>query len=286
MPKPDHGIKELADTSGRQLARLAGMNCGSWRPLESTLPATTELLADRVFQARQGRERFAVYFEFNTRWDRHAPWDILAKSGLVSRRVRLPTVCIAVVFRQRGFRSLEGSFRLQTAGGPTQQVWIRELCLWTVQPEPWWEDDPGLMALYPLCQHGRQPRDAIAFAAAAIERKVPLPGARDEALALLNIFGELAFLRLDVERVIGSVKMKESRMLRRIRQEEALQVKRTDLLKVVRRFHGEAFEAEVADTINHLDDLAELERLFDATLLEGISKDTFRMRLSAEGTAD
>src|SRR5438552_14482652 len=116
MAKTDHGIKELADTSGRQLARLAGMNCQRWRPLESTLPTTTELLADRVFQARQGRERFAVYFEFYTRWDRNAPWDILAKSGLISRRVHLPTVCDAVVFRKRGFRSLEGSFQLRAAG--------------------------------------------------------------------------------------------------------------------------------------------------------------------------
>jgi hypothetical protein len=70
-------------------------------------------------------------------------------------------------------------------------------------------------------------------------------------------------------------------MLRRIRQEEALLVKRTDLLTAVRSKFGEAFEAEVADTINHLDDLPRLERLFTATLLEGISKDTFRRRLSA-----
>src|SRR5262249_15152695 len=148
-------------------------------------PATTELLADRVFSARQGRERFAVYFEFYARWERNAPWDMLAKSGLLSRRVHLPTVCIAVVFKPRGYRPLNGTLRLEASGGPTQQLWLREVCLWRTKPEPWWEEQPGLMALYPLCQHDKQPREAIRYAAAAIERKVPLPGARDEALALL-----------------------------------------------------------------------------------------------------
>jgi hypothetical protein len=281
MPQSDHGIKELVDTSGRQLARLAGLNCQQWRPVESTLPATTELLADRVFQVREGRERFAVYFEFYTRWDRHAPWDMLAKSGLVSKRLHLPTVCVPVVFHPRGFRSLNGTFRLEAVGGPTQQLWIREVCLWNLKPEPWWEDEPGLMALYPLCQHGRQPREAITFAAEAIERKVPTPGARDEALALLTIFGERAFPRLDVERLIGSEKMKESRVLRRMRQEGALATLRASLIKVVRAHFGEPFAAEVADTINSMEDLARLEQLFDATVLEGISADGFRMRLSA-----
>jgi hypothetical protein len=281
MPQSDHGIKELADTSGRQLARLAGLDCRHWRPVESTLPATTELLADRVFQARQGRERFAVYFEFYTRWDRNAPWDMLAKSSLVSKRLHLPTVCVPVIFLARGYRSMKGTFRLEVAGEPTQQLWVREVCLWKQVPDPWWEDEPGLMALYPLCQHGRQPREAITFAAAAIERKVPTPGARDEALALLTIFGERAFPKLDVERIIGSEKMRESRMLRRVRQEGELSRQRNNLLKVVQSKFGKAFEAEVADTINHMDDLAHLEQLFDATVLEGISADVFRRRLAA-----
>ena len=60
MAERDHGIKEIADVAGQQLARLAGLKCSRWRPLESTLPATLELLADRVFLARQGRERFVV----------------------------------------------------------------------------------------------------------------------------------------------------------------------------------------------------------------------------------
>ncbi len=89
--------------------------------------------------------------------------------------------------------------------------------MWQTKPESWWEDQPGLMALYPLCQHEKQPRKAIQYAAAAIERKVPTPGPRGEALALLTIFGEFAFPSLNVERIIGSEKMHQSKMLRRIR---------------------------------------------------------------------
>src|SRR5262249_25092956 len=74
----DHGIKIIASTTGRQLARVAGVPCQRLEPLESTLQATTEMLADRVFLARRGRERFVVYFEFYTYWDRNAPWDLLA----------------------------------------------------------------------------------------------------------------------------------------------------------------------------------------------------------------
>ncbi len=131
----DQGIKEIADTAGQQLARLAGLECSRWGPLESTLPATTELLADRAFLARRGSERFAVYFEFYTRWDRDVPWDMLAKSSLLSKRVHLPTVCIAIVFQRRGYRSLNGTFRLEAAGGPTQQLWLREVRLWQTRPE-------------------------------------------------------------------------------------------------------------------------------------------------------
>jgi len=30
MAKPDHGIKEIADAAGRQLARLARLECSRW----------------------------------------------------------------------------------------------------------------------------------------------------------------------------------------------------------------------------------------------------------------
>ncbi|HEX5270636.1 MAG TPA: hypothetical protein VFW33_09130 [Gemmataceae bacterium] len=203
MAEFDHGIKHITDKSARELARVAGVRCQRLTPLEGTLPATTELLADRAFRATRGRERFVLYFEFYTTWDRNARWDMLAKSGLLSQRLRLPTVSLAFVLRRRGFRSSGGRFRLEAVGGPTQQLWFREVCLWRLEPEDWWEGVPGLMALYPLCRHGRPAAEAIRYAAAAIERQdAGAPELKDD-LALLNIFGELAFPHLDVGRIIG-----------------------------------------------------------------------------------
>jgi hypothetical protein len=49
MAEFDHGVKKIAQTTGRQLARVAGVRCRAWQTLESTLQITTELLADRVF---------------------------------------------------------------------------------------------------------------------------------------------------------------------------------------------------------------------------------------------
>jgi hypothetical protein len=263
MAEFDHGFKMIAVTTGRQLARLAKVESTSWRPAESTVQASVEKLADRVFLAGRGRKRFAVYFEFYTTWDSAAPWDLLAKSGLLSQRERLPTVSIAVVLRRQGFRSRDGQLRLEAAGGPTQQLWFKELCLWKLKPEAWWEDEPGLMALYPLCEHGRRPRDAITYAAGVIEAKVTGEVERAERLALLSIFGELAFPKLDVERMIGSEKMKESRMLRRIRQEGELAARRADILRVLRaRFQAEP-PLEVASALDAVDDLSRLEPLLD-----------------------
>ena len=115
MAEFDHDIKLITDRSARELARAAGLRCGRLTPLEGTLPATVELLADRAFRASRGRERFVVYFEFYARWDRNAPWDMLAKSGLLSQRLRLPAVCLAFVLLPQGFRSQGGQLRLEFA---------------------------------------------------------------------------------------------------------------------------------------------------------------------------
>jgi len=284
MAQPDHGIKEIADAAGRQLARLARLECSRWGPLESTLPATIELLADRAFLARQGRERFVVYFEFYSRWERQAPWYMLAKSGLLSKRVHLPTVCIAIVFKTPGYRPLKGTFRLSAAGGPTQQLWLREVCLWRTKPEPWWEEQPGLMALYPLCQHEKQPRAAIRHAAEAIERKVATAGPRDDALALLSIFGEQAYPRLDVERIIGSEKMKESKMLRRIRQEGELAAKRSAILRVLRaRFRSEP-APNLGSVLDAVEQPGQLEPLLDLAATCS-NLDEFQNALQRQGAA-
>jgi hypothetical protein len=44
---------------------------------------------------------------------------------------------------------------------PTQQVWFREICLWQQEPQPWWDQVPGLMALSPLCRQKRPPKEVL-----------------------------------------------------------------------------------------------------------------------------
>jgi hypothetical protein len=73
MAEFDHGIKRITDTTAKELAQIARLKCDRMQPLEGSLPATTELLADRAFLARRKRERFVVYYEFYTQWDRNAP---------------------------------------------------------------------------------------------------------------------------------------------------------------------------------------------------------------------
>ena len=192
MAEFDHGVKLIVSSAGRELARMAGLACRGWQPLESTVQATTELLADRVFRARQGRQRFVVYFEFYTTWDAAAPWNLLAKAGLLSQRERLPTVCLVFVLLPRGYRPQGGQFRLEAAGGPTQQLWFHEVPLWEQTPQSWWEEAPTLMPLYPLCRHGRVPRQAIEHAAAVIRARVPDRPEQADTLALLSIFSDLA----------------------------------------------------------------------------------------------
>ena len=62
-------MKQIAETTGRPLARIAGVECSGWAPLESSLPATVEKLADRAFRASRGEASVVVYFEFYTTWD-------------------------------------------------------------------------------------------------------------------------------------------------------------------------------------------------------------------------
>jgi hypothetical protein len=226
--------------------------------------------------------RFVVYYEFYTQWDRNAPWDMLAKSGLLSQRLHLPTVCLAFVLRPRGFRSQAGKLRLQAAGGPTQHLWYREVCLWEVTPEQWWDNVPGLMALYPLCRHGRPPREAVRHAADTIERMVTEQGEREDHLFLLNIFGELAYPRLNVERIIGSAAViGESKIVKRIRREADIERLQTDLLIVIGGRFGDDVAAELAPGVNSVDDPQVLERLLKQAVA-GSSLETFRSALKSE----
>ena len=65
-----------------------------------------------------------------------AVWSVLAKSGLLSERERLPTRSLVFVLLPQGYRDQDGTFRLEAEPGePTQQVWFKEVCLWKEKPE-------------------------------------------------------------------------------------------------------------------------------------------------------
>jgi hypothetical protein len=290
MAEFDHGVKRIAQEAGRQLARLADIACTRLHPLEGTLPATTELIADRAIWAARGRERFVVYFEFFTTWNRHAPWGLLAKSGLLAERERLPVVCVVLVLQPRGYRPQQGRFRLEACGGPTQQAWFREICLWKVKPETWWEQSPALMTLFPLSCHGLRPAEAVRHAASVIELQVEDPAAKADGLFFLSIFGELAYPRLDVSAIVGREKMKTSRFVREMREEERevgrqeglLAARHQDVLEALEaRFSSEA-RTSLEAAITRIADAEHLRRLVRAAATCK-SLDEFRAALTSNG---
>ncbi len=101
MAEYDHGFKIAARHAGTGLPRLAGIAVQRWEAIGDTLQ-TTERLADRAFRARNGDRRFVVYVEAYTNWVESAPWSVLAKSGLLSERERLPTRSLIFVLLPEG----------------------------------------------------------------------------------------------------------------------------------------------------------------------------------------
>jgi hypothetical protein len=276
MPSFDRGFKIVAHVAGRRLAGLGDVVCTSWRPIVSEVQAV-ERLADRAFRAARGRGRFVVYREAYTYGEEGVPWSVLAKSDLLSERERLPTVSLIFYLRPDGYRPLRGAFRLEALGGPTQQVWPREVRLWEEVPDASWEQVPGLMALYPLCRHAQTPRQAVAHAAAAIERAsasarqraAARGSARQRAaargsadlLTVLGIFGRLAYPDLDTFALIGREQMKESPAYQEIMDEGRVEAHRAGILmNLEERFGTEAAEQVRAD-VQTIEDLTQLERL-------------------------
>ena len=271
MAEFDHGMKRIAEATGRQLARVAGIECATWEPLESTLPITVELLADRAFLATRSGDRFVVYFEFYTTWDPEAPWDILAKSALLSRREKVPTVCIVVVLQPKGYKPQNGRIQLEANGAIRQFVRLEEVLLWEVTPEPWWDDEPGLMALYPLCHHGEDPEAAIRHAAVAIERNASDVLERRDFLSFLSIFANLKYPLEDVVNIMSDEAMRELPLIKlytaKGREEGSLTTRRADILKVLRSRHRIAQTEELASALDLVKEPDRLEHLMDAALV-------------------
>ena len=266
MAQFDHAIKQIAETTGRPLARIAGVECTEWAPLESSLPATVEKLADRAFRASQGEASFVVYFEFYTTWDAAAPWDILGKSGMLSQREHLPTVCIVVVFQPKGYKPQNGRIQLEAVGGMTQFVRLREVPLWEITPEPWWDDEPGLMALYPLCHHGEEAEVAIRHAASAIEKAVAEQSVREDYLAFLGFYSLLGYPTANVLGIIGRENMRDSAFFQQVSAEGESKARRADIIRVVRSRFEVAQTDDLASALSSINDPERLDALFDLAL--------------------
>jgi hypothetical protein len=260
MPAYDAGFKIAARVSGRQLATIGGVRCEAWEPIVSEIQ-TTERLADRVFRARRGRQRFVVYMEAYTYWKSSAPWSVLLKSAMLSERERLPTISLVFILAPRGYRSQGGQFRLAVEGDPTQQVWFREICMWQRQAEPWWDDVPGLMALSPLCRQERPPREALAHASAAITARTADVIERANLLTTLGIFGKLAYPGFDVMELIGREHMKESPFFYEIMEEGRLEKARQYILTTLKERFGPSAAKEFARRLNAITDIKQLDRL-------------------------
>jgi predicted transposase YdaD len=226
-------------------------------------------LADRAFEATHGAERFLVYVEAYTTWVESAPWNLLAKSGLLSEHRRMPTLALVFVLHPRGHRDHGGTFRLEVAGNPTQQLWFREVRLWEVEPQKWWEHYPGLMALTPLCRHTEGVREVVIHAAEAIRYRSLDTARRADLLTTLAIFGKLAEGSLDVFSIIGRQEMHDNPLIREFiqegrqegRQEGELTASRIAVRLAVEAKFGTASAAKCDPQLGKIADLVRLQTL-------------------------
>jgi hypothetical protein len=251
MAEMDIGFKIAAHSSGREMCWLRGIHTDAWEPISDTLQ-TTERLADRAFRAREGNNEFVVYFEAYTTWRADARWNILAKSGLLSERERLPTRTLLFILTPTGHQDQRGTFRLNVDEEPTQQIWFREICLWNERPETWWDAIPGLMALLPLCDHARTEEEVVTYAAEQITAQVSDTVERANLLASLGLFGKLAYPQLNAFNLIGRESMRESPFYQDIVAEGKLEMGRGDILEVLTIRFGSAAAAEFTDALNRI----------------------------------
>lgn len=182
----------------------------------------------------------------------------------MSERERLPVMSLIFVLLPRGYRAQGGGFRLEVGGNPTQQIWFKEVCLWRQQPQPWWEESPGLMALYPLCQHGKPRRDAVSYAARKITERATDTIVRADLLTTLGIFGKLVSPDLDMVQLIGREHMRESKFFQEIQAEAAIEQARAYIVEAIEVRFGPKAAAEFKGVLQGIADpeqLAQLHRL-------------------------
>jgi hypothetical protein len=140
-------------------------------------------------------------------------------------------------------------------------VWFTEVCLWKQRPEPWWEHHPGLMALYPLCDHNQKTAQAVARAAEAIRHREMDVLRRAELLATLGIFTRLVDRELDVLSIIGREAMHESTLVQEFVLEGEQIRGRKAVLQVLALRFGEEETKEFKEALERITDLGRLEEL-------------------------
>jgi hypothetical protein len=261
----DIGFKIAAHSSAREMCRLADVRPDTWEPISDTLQ-TTERLADRAFRAAVGTQPLVAYFEAYTQWKEDARWNLLAKSALLSERERLPTRTFVFVLTPEGYRQQNGTFRLAVGDEVTQQIWFQVICLWRLHPQPWWESVPGLMTLYPLCAHARPAKDAIVFAAHAINARMTDTVTRGNLLATLSIFGNLAYPDIDTKQLIGVELMRESKFLAEIEMDAELKARREDLLKTLEIRFGAEVAAQFQEPLSRITNPDKLTQLLQPAI--------------------
>ncbi len=260
MPAFDSGFKMAAHTSGRRMADIAINPVDDWQPIVSEVQTAEQLRRSRL-PGRRGRERFVVYFEAYTYWTKEAPWNLLAKSGLLSERERLPTVCVVFILRPRGYKPQEGRFQLQVEGETSQYLRLKEVCVWQLEPQKWWEEVPGLMALYPLCRQNRPARQAVSFAAEAIKAATPDTIVRENLLTSLGVFGKLVYGQLDVWSLIGRDNVKDSAIFAEFGEEVRVEAHQKDVLAVLEERFGKRLTASCGDAIRNVTNQDKLDQL-------------------------
>ncbi len=179
----------------------------------------------------------------------------------MSERERLPTRTFIFILTPDRYRAQNGTFRLEAAGEPTQQVWFREICLWSEQPQPWWETVPGLMALYPLTAHDRPPANAIQYATQTIAARVSDTSVRADLLTALGIFGTLVYPELDLANLIGEELMSESKFVQHFEDRAELRRARIAVLQVLEARLGPEPAAAFTETLNAIGDVEQLSEL-------------------------
>jgi len=251
------GFKIIATHAGQALTQLAGLVCQQLEPLPD------QGNGPLVFRAQENEQNFIATLEGFLHWDERVLWSMLARSSALSERERLPTLCLLYILFPGSYRPLGGQFRLRVGANPTQALWFREVCLWDLKPEPWWEMFPGLMTMFPLSGHRLEPAAAITLAAERIHRYAKEPKLRADFQTLMALLAKMRHPDLDVVGIIGKERMKESPLYDDLLAEGALLQCRDDVVRIIQLRFGDKEAKQCKKTLQGIDDLDRMHELLE-----------------------